>query len=559
MEEISENLQNKDFQCCKKECGSKFSHQQFAEIRQNVNKMNFEARNAFICACINTEDPKKRKFYLATKSVCRNYFLLTLNITMNLIRRALDKWNKSDLKDKRGLHGNYISLSENQRHAVIDHIRSFPVYVSHYKREASTALYLDSSLNLSLMHRLLKEKWNEVSKVPDDSPPSYTFYSQIFHTIGYKFKPLKSDTCKDCDGLKQKIQIAKDENEKLKFQSELSEHQDKASRASSELENDLKRVKGDKSVRVMIFDLQKVLILPKAPTNVFFYSRNVNTYNLNVHESGNGTFHYWTEVDGGRGAREVASCLINYLESTLKTDTEELIFWSDSCGGQNRNHIVAIMMLHFLCSGKHPHIKKISFKFFVSGHSFNACDRDFAIFENLIKRTQIICTPMEYVDLMLKCKTKNPFKVTIMTHDMFLDPANLLKNITKRDCDRISKDQVYWIKSRELKLVVEKPFSLFLRYSFDGDFHELNYAKLKRTSKSEKISSTPWKDMSFTKLYAVKKKLSDAKKRDLMKVRQYLPLNGRQYLEEIINAESENFVDDIDGYSAEDFEELPEI
>lgn len=70
----------------------------------------------------------------------------------------------------------------------------------------------------------------------------------------------------------------------------------------------------------------------------------------------------------GKCAQEVGSCLLKYLGTHISDDVEELILWSDSCGGQNRNIKIVLMLKAFLHS--HPTLKKITQKFLIPGHSF---------------------------------------------------------------------------------------------------------------------------------------------------------------------------------------------
>lgn len=550
-------------QCCSKNCVKKFPGSDAVLIQENFQKFEYQARVAFIRRCIQEESPMNRDFFLFGLPVCRQFFLDTLKISMQVVRLALEKWKNEDTSDKRGRHGNHAILSEAKRQAVISHIKSFPKYCSHYARESSSASYLDPSLNVAIMHRLFVSQWfethDENSNDFEQKCPSIFFYNQIFVALGYKFKPLKTDTCKLCDALNNKISYAINDEEKSKFKEILDEHHRTAENVRQEMRNDLERAKNEKSIRTMVIDLQKVLILPKASINVLFYTRNYNCYNLGIHENGNGHFNFWTETDGGRGAREVGSCIIKHLEDTWDNDTEEIILWGDSCGGQNRNHIVAIMLAHFLASKTDSKLKKISFKFLISGHSFNLCDSDFGIFEKCIRKQKFIMTPQEYTDLMMKCKPENPFKVTVMTHKLFKDPSDLLKNITKRDFDKNSKDQVSWIKSREFMLDAQSPFSIFLRYNFHDNYYELNYGKIKRARGIETIVSKGWSELSLKLLYPDGKSISEAKKKDLIKIAQYLPPNGQRFIEEITQRTAANFLDDVDGLSLQDIEDLPEL
>lgn len=50
--------------------------------------------------------------------------------------------------------------------------------------------------------------------------------------------------------------------------------------------------------------------------------------------------YVWDESVASRGANEVSSCLLNFIQEQVETGVTELRFWSDNCGGQNRNRIV---------------------------------------------------------------------------------------------------------------------------------------------------------------------------------------------------------------------------
>lgn len=549
-----------DKPCCFKVCAEKFSNDELTEIKENFHKMGYEARTSFIRACIDTSGAN-RAYSLFAKPVCGNFFMSSLDVSVQTIRTTLDKWKRGETKDKRGAHGQHAILPEHKREAVINHIQSFPAYVSHYKREESSALYLDPSLTIAKMYELFLEKWYENheknSEDKSDKPPGKFFYSEMFHALGLKFKPLKSDTCNFCDKMKFEILYASTEVLRAKYQKELDEHQDFGLKLQKEMKLDLKNAEKSDSVRVLVYDLQKVLILPKAPTNMMYYTRNFNMYNLGIHERGNGHFNVWYETDASRGAREIASCLIKHFDNTDMENIEELILWSDSCGGQNRNHIMAIMLLHYLHSRDGGKLKKITLKFLKSGHSFNPCDSDFGVFEKSVERQQIISTPFEYIGLMKSCKTKNPFKVTVMTRNDFINPSNILKNITKRDFDKTSKETVYWLKTHELQLDIERPFSLYLRSNSNDPYYELNYAKLKR--KSDTITSLEWHEIACGLLYPDGKKLSVAKKKDLIKIMPYLPPQGANFFKEITGTDTEDFEDDYDGYCAEDFDGIDEV
>ena len=102
---------------------------------------------------------------------------------------------------------------------------------------------------------------------------------------------------------------------------------------------------------VITFDLQSVFSVPRLSSNVVFYKRQLSVYNLGIHDCATETayMNVWDETTASRGAQEIASCLRKYLTSNGNQGNKtELILWSDSCGGQNRNIKMALMLLQLV-------------------------------------------------------------------------------------------------------------------------------------------------------------------------------------------------------------------
>jgi len=54
----------------------------------------------------------------------------------------------------------------------------------------------------------------------------------------------------------------------------------------------------------------------------------------------------WSELEGGRGSEQIGSCIFKKLLE-LPDRIEQVITYSDTCGGQNRNINIAVM---FMCA-----------------------------------------------------------------------------------------------------------------------------------------------------------------------------------------------------------------
>ncbi|CAK1592750.1 unnamed protein product [Parnassius mnemosyne] len=121
-------------------------------------------------------------------------------------------------------------------------------------------------------------------------------------------KPLKKDTCNKCDSLRNKIKNCSSE-EKTILVAEKEEHLKRAEELRIQMNQDLQRAKIDEKFECLTYDLEKTLPLPRIPTNIVFYKRQLWLYNSGIHASSNdvGYCNIWVEGEAGRGAQEIKS------------------------------------------------------------------------------------------------------------------------------------------------------------------------------------------------------------------------------------------------------------
>lgn len=530
--------------CCKLNCRQTIPSESF---RKNFKICKgYEARSVFILANVSetpVENGKIQKFarnyHIGRNRVCAKFFSESLGVSKEVVIKVMEKARTENFKDLRT--GNN-KLSDEKINEIKNHINSFPRYVSHYKRETIIAEYLNPELNLAKMYKLFKEVWNK--KYPGAVPPSISSYGKAFHKMGLKIKPLKTDTCKNCDKFAHQIAVAKDTAE---LEIAKKKHWDQAASLKEQMNHDFKTGKNDIRVQGICYDLQKVFGLPKASSNVFYYTRNLSVYNLGIHDArtNKGYFHVWVENEAGRGAQEIASCLIKYLESHLQEEAEEIIMWSDSCGGQNRNYIITLMLHHFL--GRQKNLRRICLRFLESGHSFNICDSDFANVETAVRCMQSLFTPLDIIKIMKNCRVNNPFDVTKMSVNDFLSCETLKKNITKRDKDGENKEKVSWLKTHEILLSKNHPFKLFMNYDVSKDeYYTLDYSKK---------SSVSWESLEYRLAYPQGRPLSKEKLQDFRKNYELFPPYAREYFDLLLDGRSEDINEDVDGFSSQDIME----
>lgn len=239
-------------------------------------------------------------------------------------------------------------------------------------------------------------------------PVSFQTLSQIFRKkYNLRVKSLKKDTCNKCDATSSRLKNAHiSEEEKESLLSEKERHLGTAESLRNEMKEDLERAKTDDKYETLTFDMEKTLPLPRIPTNIVFYKRQLWLYNCGIHAGSNdiGYCFVWVEGEAGRGAQEVGSCLKKFIFEILKPGTQHLTLWSDCCGGQNRNIKMVLLMKAIL--NDHPDLKTITLKFLESGHTFLPNDTDFGKIESRLKQFQRLYTADDYINVIKVCKKK---------------------------------------------------------------------------------------------------------------------------------------------------------
>ncbi|XP_050504305.1 uncharacterized protein LOC126883102 [Diabrotica virgifera virgifera] len=262
---------------------------------------------------------------------------------------------------------------------------------------------------------------------------SFQSYQNIFCMhFNLKRKPPIKDTCNSCDMYFAKIKNTQDENEKKTLNELHDNHLKKAEDARNQMQIDFKEATTNHTLETLSYDMEKVLGLPKLSTNIVYYKRQLGIYNEGIHSASTNTPYcfLWKEGVAGRGAQEVGSCLKKYIELYLKKGVEELILWSDSCGGQNRNIKIVLLLKTTLM--EHPTLKTIQLKYLESGHSFLQNDTDFGQIERGIKNQVRLYTMEDFVSVIKSCKKTNKFVINLMESQDFYSTGDLEKNIINR-------------------------------------------------------------------------------------------------------------------------------
>lgn len=250
--------------------------------------------------------------------------------------------------------------------------------------------------------------------------------------MNIKFKKPNIDTCTRCDTLKAKLEIAKREEaeEFVDLQNELDRHHNMAELAYESKREDKMLAKANSGTKCFAFDLQQCLPTPYLRNSVSFYKRQLWTYNLTVHcLSSNTPFCFmWHEAMAKRGGNEIASCLMKHIHYVnAQNQVSRLVFYSDSCSGQNKNSIVSTMFMTLLANNNT--IETIDHKFLEPGHTHMECDVDHALIERKKKRTQVrIHHPHDWYNFVRTVSSKQPFNVVEMQSEDFYDFHSVAKS-----------------------------------------------------------------------------------------------------------------------------------
>ena len=549
---VAKNFDN-DFKCqCKKKCTDIVSNQERSKIFSQFRTMgSFSARCALIKSCVKETRKKRcytkqesrrkytRKYYIGEKEICKKAFLKTLQINQNRIDLALQKTsNNMEIVDERGTKsGGKNKCTEDQVSKIIEHINSFPKYVSHYCRKETNANFLSPDLNLNKMYDLYKAFCNNSKSV------SLATYKSTFYTkFDLKFKPPKKDTCVTCDTFKVKILSALD-HEKENLQTAHDSHVQESKNLRDKMNEDLLESKTNPELETLTFDMQKTHPIPKIPTGIAYYKRQLNFYNLGIHvgSQNQGIFNVWTENDAGKGTQEVGSCLLKYIKEHIRAPVKELRLWSDSCGGQNRSIKLVLLLIHALLN--HPTIEKITLRFLLSGHSFLPNDSEFSDVESALRVQERLYTDNDYMAVMAKCRRKRKFLITRIQKNDFLSVENLVKAITNRKVD-VAKNKVSWLSCHEILLNKDQPTTLFMRSNLIQEHQKVS---IEKQGKGRKPSI---KDIELPLLWPHGKPISSEKLKDLKEMYKLIPKDVQQFYKVILSSITAEFQDDVDGFGA---------
>lgn len=202
--------------------------------------------------------------------------------------------------------------------------------------------------------------------------------------------------------------------------------------------------------------------------------------------------YLWHEAIASKGPAEISSCLIYLLNHFIPKECKHMVLYSDSCGAQNRNIKTAAMLSHFL--EKSEHLQSITQHFYRTGHSYNVCDRKFAIIEKKRKRVDTIYVPSQWKTLIENAKESTPkFQVIDMNSSHFMSCDQLLTTFCTNRKKTVDNEDINWFTFWKMGYRKGYPMTIFFETYADvaakyDESYEIRPDKTKILSVAKKES-----------------------------------------------------------------------
>jgi len=480
-----------------------------AEERRSIfdsfwGTQNWQSQENIISNLVKITSPKRRTtadsssksqsrtFFLNEKRVCKLVFLVTLGISNKRLHYCMSKKSKLGIcsPDRRGrITPN--KTPEFKIKAIKNFLDSLDKFKSHYSK--SDKVYFDKDLTMDILYRQYVVKENEEGRQTVSRP----IFNKHFKAYNIGIYVPRTDTCQTCDSFKMKESCASEEEKEL-LKTQHSDHLTRAELARKRLSQATEDVKTQSDLLVFTFDMQKNQPLPRLDTSVAFFKRQLWVYNLGINDrkTNQGYMAMWTECEGRKGAREICSSLLQFI-NTIDTDKiKHVKTFSDACGGQNRNKAIVCFFM-YLCNVKH--IETWEHTYLESGHSYLPNDRDFSVIEKKCKG-KLVYGREDWFDLVSKAMVKQPFNVIDM-NGKFINVDQLVSNRAFCNSNTTDTEKFNFLKLKSFA-VSKNSDKISYRTTNSGQTHyftyplrEQNITSLAVTSIENKISREKYADL----------------------------------------------------------------
>lgn len=405
---------------------------QFWKIPSQKEKWDFIAIHLEIKSVENTTKISKRqssrKYFFRVNGtkvrVCKVMFLDTLDVCDSLVETTVSKLKFGGYisPDKRKGRCQKSPRTETAKETVREHIALIPRMPSHYSREASSREYLTEEFQSCADMHAEYVNWMS-SNYPEKPVASLRQYRDVFNLeFNISFFLSKKDVCDECTTWNNTP-----EEQRQAIQDKYRQHLDNKDLVNAMKESDTKLARNKETGKTLVvahFDYEKNLICPKANTSVFYYKRKLCVSNFTIVDVGRfeDNCYVYDESIANKGSNEVASFLLDFIQRKVESGMREFRFYSDNCGGQNKNRNVAA--LYAYAAGKYNIV--ISHRFLEKGHTYNAADSVHSVIERKARPLNIY-SPDEWYDIISNAKRSkaHPIKIIKVNQDMVFNWTEL--------------------------------------------------------------------------------------------------------------------------------------
>ena len=131
--------------------------------------------------------------------------------------------------------------------------------------------------------------------------------------------------------------------------------------------------------------------------------------------SGEGNCYLWNESIAKRGACEMASCLMSYIDKKAKQGIINFIFYSDNCVSQNKNRYYFSMLWYCL---HRYNLQSVTHYYLEKGHTQSEGDSMHSAVESASRNIPVYTTG-QWATVVRSANHKKPYIVHEITLKYF--------------------------------------------------------------------------------------------------------------------------------------------
>jgi hypothetical protein len=419
-------------------------------------------------------------------SICREVFATAYEISTRSIMRALKSIDEGMFfRTGHGLEKNTNAKKFNKEH-IVHWFKDFasvlgeviPLRVRKQRNIESVVVQYVSHKEVMMLPAYLtwKQIFDEYQKYSkenksSDPLPSLRSFQLILHQScpDIMIRSPISNVCDDCTAYVNQYK----KKPCVEASEDIGIHTLHARKMREEYKKDLLNMGDDHLILTM--DYSQNYSIPssaRTPSSWYFLSLiSVNLFGVFCANTGKQYNFLYSELKGGKGSNEVISMLHHVIKDQKEKNPayKNLTVYADNCVGQNKNNFVVKFLVLLAHLGE---FDEVNIKFFIKGHTKNACDRGFCHIRRHVLKNEIwtfkhLKEAVEDAAHSNECVSLEEANYPFMDYKVPLDEIyNNIKGITCYQIFRSKKDNRGVVDC--FVTPEEKRQSLKLTRSYDG-------------------------------------------------------------------------------------------